>query len=323
MKGDNISYYAVHDLDNTTDMANQHTIIIDQKWDYENIVRKNDNNLELKIPTKYNAVNPPHHILVYRDDDSGPVAIKLFDGIDLVDLTIEGITGSNLPNNLFYVSNDGYCYLTIENSNIEDVLPGDFKVSIYSEFGITPQENIFFDFTKYGEIYSNNNNENILVIIGGFSNEMEGSVENLKNNYNEAKLELSTLTYSIAAYLENNSIKNYNVWYIAQGNANYIARSGYEIGSALEKIEEETNAEEIDIITHSKGGLDLRAFLQDSHNNSYSYLDSKSYDLSSELYGKIKKVLFLGTPHNGSTWATFFDFFIEVPGAEDLDTAQK
>lgn len=318
-EGDNISYYAVHDLDNTTDMANQHTIIIDQKWDYENIVRKNDNNLELKIPTKYNAVNPPHHILVYRDDDSGPVAIKLFDGIDLVDLTIEGITGSNLPNNLFYVSNDGYCYLTIENSNIEDVLPGDFKVSIYSEFGITPQENIFFDFTKYGEIYSNNNNENILVIIGGFSNEMEGSVENLKNNYNEAKLESSTLTYSIAAYLENNSIKNYNVWYIAQGNANYIARSGYEIGSALEKIEEETNAEEIDIITHSKGGLDLRAFLQDSHNNSYSYLDSKSYDLSSELYGKIKKVLFLGTPHNGSTWATFFDLFIEVPGAEDLE----
>lgn len=302
-EGDNYKYVAERVADLTNDEAVEHTVIIAEKWDYENVFLENklyldgDNDIELKIPLPYGGDNPADYVLINRSLDNGSVCFT----ISPFNLYPDGIKGDLTPTNKFTISNDGYCHINITNSNIDTVLPGDFNVSVFSNLSPWPIETFKFDLTKYGKMLSNNTDENIIVMVGGLSNTIEKEVDEI--SFSEEIT--SENSYSVTSYLSDKCDNHdFNIWYVATGNANLVERNGYDIGKSLELINAAIGAgelNEIDIICHSKGGLDVRAYLQ-GVNKSFDGDLEINYE-GGPLDNKIQKVLFLGVPHNGAPTA--------------------
>jgi hypothetical protein len=172
---------------------------------------------------------------------------------------------------------------------------------------------MYFDLTKFGKVFPDNSSQDrIAIVIGGIYNEIENNVETLRVSPSNAEN-----SFSILPIIENNG---FSTWYIAQGNANSIIRNGYDIGIAIDSINNRNpSISEFDFVTHSKGGLDMRAFLS-GFTNSYDNKSHINYQTSS-INGKIKKVLFLGTPHNGANIATLglsMTTLINQPAAIEL-----
>ncbi len=318
-EGTILSYYAV--LDNPkisknvsgsgVNINNGRTNIIAAKWDGKNVIFRNDGSESLRIPIRYDKSFPADYILISR---KGNVSLKIS-----LHAFPPGIL-NNKNEYQFSVGTDGYVLIDYNKSNLKDVFAGDFEIEVYSSKITIPIEHQSFDLTKYGRGFPDKvRNNKLIVVIGGILNEMEGSIFNLRNNYESAKLKSSNVSFSLLTYLQENG---FDIWYIAQGNTNSIRRNGYDIGYGLEEIQKLNPNAEINIVCHSKGGLDLRAYLQ-GRNDSYDGSGFKLYSSKSNLYNKIKKVLFLGTPHKGAKKANDYSYkilgtLLNAPGEKDL-----
>jgi hypothetical protein len=278
--GNQVGYQIIYNATGAHDDVSQLTPIIERKWDHKNIFYHNDGSgTTINVPIKYITPLTPDHITIERD---GNVAFTLTLGsVPVPKITLSG----SIP-----IGSNGYA--TIPYSFLQNLAPGDFQVKVW--FGLILLESQYFDFVKYSKIFTSNPPTNkIIVSVGGTFNEMDETANDLRSCYNTCSDENSN---TILSSLENSG---FDVWYIAQGNANAVIRNGYDIGKSLELIQSlNPSVSEIDIVSHSKGGLDVRAFLE-GMTSSYSGLDNINYN-TSPLNGVIKKVLFLGTPHNGA-----------------------
>ncbi len=312
IEGYYFTWNAVLEGYNHVSTAKQTTNIIEKKWDYKNLVLLNDAKASINIPIKYDPNNPAKYIRIYR---AGSVAFKLslkspIPGTIITNI-FSPITGTYSLD--FKVESTGFCNVDLSNSNLRDVLPGDFFIQVFSN-GTIPDEYMFFDLTKIGKVFSKRpSQEKIIVMVGGIYNEMESSVASLNTSTN-----IEDETYSILDELEK---IGFSTWYIAQGNANSIVRNGYDVGIALDEIEKNNpGMKEINIVAHSKGGLDVRAAisgLTEAYNKSSAGWDFQK----SKVKDKLKKVLFLGTPHNGANLAAGLlpiSSFLQHPGAVEL-----
>lgn len=317
LTGDIITYKAVLDANgfsatplssSNNPVGNVDTKIINKKLNLETVVYYNDgtNADKIKIPINYSPSINYNNVTITFSRVTKTAAIDM----SLPPIDPPNITGS------FNVSAEGYAEVFNSNSIIESAYPGEFDYNVYH--GANWIEAGRFSLVKIGRMGNiwNNNSSHVVVGIGGTYNTLEQNVESLGIRSAAPSSEDS---YSLLAYIGANT--NCNIWYIGQGNVNTVQRNGYDIGVALEEIQALTNATEIDIITHSKGGLDTRAFIQ---NHSLG-LDGSVIDFStSSVSTTLNKLLFLGTPHRGSdldigVWASILSNPFQAPqGVKDL-----
>lgn len=304
------------------------TDIIDKKWEKKNYVYFKDENSpdKIKIPLRYryNGYSPTK-VVIKR---VGYTSVKL-----IVPVLPSSLESKFNPNDKFFLLTPneykkGYLTINSTNSNLWDVLPGDFQYIVYSGEDILLEDG-YFDLTKIGKI-SSNYSPKLLVQIGGIFNEIEGDAHKLKTGFPDAQESKSDLSFSSIEYCRNklNSGSKegpYSTWYIAQGNANYIERNGYDLGIALQKIRDLNNqaagyTSEINLFCHSKGGLDIRALLASIN---YSY-DGKNKIIfqNSVLNNILKKVVCIATPHRGAIMANIGNGlslnFWDIPALNDL-----
>lgn len=317
-QGDKIGYQLIENTSAASADVDNKTNIIERRWNYKNFIYYDN----LSIPVAYDPQLIPDKLVIYR---SGTVSGKLkkpkWNSPYLIE-NHEGfiyypMPGLQINNEMLFTTNDGYVNINQTNSNLATLAPGYYQINIWSKN--TFIETVYFDLTKIGRFFQPANMNKVVILIGGIFNEMEVSAKVLDMDFkknSDATNSNSDISFSLCAYL--NKSKEFDFWYIAQGNANSIIYNGYDVGMAFEEIRKKYPSNtEFNFICHSKGGLDLRAFLE-GFNLSYDERDQIYY--SNKM--NIKKVLFLGTPHLGSAtagWleginATFFDF----PGAEDL-----
>ncbi len=139
-----------------------------------------------------------------------------------------------------------------------------------------------------------NSCDTLIVIIGGNTNTIENNFQNLNGDPSK--------DFSIAENFKAGFISpidaNYNTWYIAQSNTNYIENNAYDLGIGLDTIPQicqsnGTTIHHIHIICHSKGGLEVRAMLGGlgrKLDGTYS-----GFPINSE----IESITFLATPQRG------------------------
>ena len=339
LNGRTVRYAAVFDA-NTTIQAYPgiSTGIIERKMDKENIVYYNDvaSTDKIIVPIKWIQNSIPTKVEIIRH---GYVAARL-DPFTISPESIKRYENGNIFNNGFFEINQfGYCIISKNNSNVSNskLLPGDFRYRVYysTNFGELVLDDGVFDLTKIGRIsektIGNTPSPKVLVMVGGILNEIESSIDALFQNESDVSNNPnSVITYSVIEYCRKKCVnKQFSSWYIAQGNANEVIRNAYDIGIALKRIYEINNASlngiqtnEINIVCHSKGGLDTRAMIAGSNINYSKSLNNQPFDYNnSVLNGKIKKIIFIATPHRGASSLVGLITFpggLQLPGVKDL-----
>ncbi len=295
-----VKYAAVFDANATLQAyPGQNTLITERKWDKKNVLYKNPSGV-IRIPTKY-----------YNNSNQ---TLK-FERVAGTSFTLTGVLP--LPKEPFRIWGsypvspvDGYA--TVPYSDLEDLAPGDFEYTVVNT--LIPRETALFDLTKYGTIHNGGSNTKAIVTIGGIFNEMEGTGNDLKPCIGNCNANSS---FTVLNSLKNNG---FDIWYVGQGNGNGVRRNGFDVANAIRQIIiDNPQYTEVDLICHSKGGLDTRAFLQGIN---HSYDNQSSYQYSSTgPFGKIKRILYLGTPHEGAIMALVFvggSLALQSQGALDL-----
>lgn len=183
-------------------------------------------------------------------------------------------------------------------------MPGvfDFQVEYVYSGGRRESQSGKIDLSKFARVSTvSNSSSKVVVCVAGLFNNMEHDMDNLgPTSINP----ISDAPFSIASYLNHREFK---VYYFAQGNANGVRANAYSLLLALEKINADVNPSEISIIAHSKGGLETNAMLC-SEAKEFGIGPSVNYSGSS-IYNKLKRVVYLGTPHDGAPTADFAEFF--------------
>ena len=303
--GYRLEYYAVlesggiaqPDQNTNTPKGSTNTLIIDRKLNNRTIVYyANDKDLNfIRIPINYNPSIDYSQIRLKFDRVSGTAATTELSK-DILQIKFPPTILRNNDNDWFYTFKNGYFIIESVSSNLADVKAGEFIYSGFHNTSPIPNENGVFSLVKIGRLNnSNKNSQKVLISIGGIYNDVEGNFVSL-NGDNLSYKKDSKLSFSLVPYIVSNN-SNLNAWYIAQGNINGVMRNGYDIGMALDEIKRLTSAIEFDLICHSKGGLDTRALIEnyalglDNTIKTYSQFSSSSI---------IRKIVFLGTPHDGS-----------------------
>ena len=305
-----VRIYAVHDASQEEDLAGSFNVI-DKHLDNETLVYYDNGGTteNIKIPVRYiNNTNYNNGLITLnRVYNTAKIGMGLTE--PPTTLTVQ-----------FDVDVDGYLRVNSANSNIADDLmqPGEFTYTI-TGLGMIPESGTI-SVVKIGRLNNVHNNDaasvsssQVVVIIGGIYNQMEQSFSALDNLTDDSN---SGMSFSIATYLAANL--SVDVWYIAQGNVNAVKRNGYDIAMALSRIQltKSPTPTEIDLVCHSKGGLDVRAFIQ----NLSQGLDGNGINFSTSLVGgTLKKILFLDTPHRGSDFGSLAAF---IPGLNSLTAPQ-
>lgn len=287
IEGRHMKYYAV--LDANAPQAGT-TDIIESKWVNKNVIYYNASGQLLKIPLKYVSGTTSISYSFARVSGKSSAVDNIVDGSG----TISG-------------SNNQYIMLSNSNSNLQNVNPGVFRYTItYNSVGIQEQSRI--DLIKIGNI-GNLGSKSVVVLVGGSVN-IEAAIKKLPSQYNSKSLD----TWSIAKDFVNNGK---NTWYIATSNLNPLQKNAYNLGIALEKIKElsETSTPEISVLAHSKGGLEMRIMMD---KKGVSNVGSDNFTISPDYWfdnpsidGKLKAVIFLGTPHNDGVEVRFNTGFTE------------
>ncbi|MGB4844587.1 MAG: BACON domain-containing carbohydrate-binding protein, partial [Ferruginibacter sp.] len=177
------------------------TKIIDSMWKKENIVYFNSGSNSIRIPIKYYESNMTNYKLSIKRINKSAYKLNLPSITCLALESPEPIENNAWITNDFDISADGYVYITKNNSNLEEVLPGDFEYRLYKQ-GIITQQNLEysqFDLTKFGKIsLTPNTSGKLLIMVGGIFNEMESSVKDLIINSSDVTLNPnSTYSYSV------------------------------------------------------------------------------------------------------------------------------
>jgi uncharacterized protein (TIGR02145 family) len=312
-----ISYSVVSSSGGSTPLDSYgKTTIIESQWWTKNVVYYNTSGRQIKIPLKYLSNTSSVNIVFVRDNFRSQTcpfgwAISSSDNISQAQQS-----GNQTP------------YYIINYPNLMNVTPGQFMFQI-SYYGTGYYETGYIDLTKIGRLNSSNVNSNrILVGIAGIFNNMEQDFKTLDNNATTSWLRNSDLPFSIASFITYQL--DCNTWYIAQGNTNYIKSNAYNLGIALDSItsicqRQFGGANEIDIICHSKGGLETRALLGSNNSivsNLTQSISGESFNLqTSNWYSAslIKKVVFLDVPHKGALIECLPIHFQQYsPAREDL-----
>ncbi len=323
--GRKIEYVAVFDGDNNFRDTIRATNIIERKWDKKNIAYHNNGIKLIKFPLKYiQNISGVVFNFERSENTQATCSIHFFPcGQEFVYINNGGIEYAQYPNN----QNENNRYLIIDPSdvisNLKTVEPGVFKYTFkyYSNFQVIESETGTFDLTKFGKVTFPNaigygtNASRVMVIIGGIINETEKNIQNINNYtvssgdinpaYVDSKMDMSLISFF-------NSL-GYNTWYIGQPNLNGVRQNAYDLGIAIDSIRRITGTIDINLICHSKGGLEIKALLGSNASNSSSLtkaLDGTSYNYqTSPINNLIKKVAFLATPHQGSIIATLTTIF--------------
>jgi|GEM_PF-6813778 len=287
--GQNVGYQVICATNSVHQNATSFTAIIAPKLDLQTVAFYNgaDKDDAIKIPVHWDAAVNFQNVTISFTRAPRTAAIGTQ---NIPQLFSEPPTLT--VSNMIAVVGTGYFTVNLSNSNLKDIYPGEFTYQIKNN--TQALESGTFSLVKVGRMTNadNNSGSHLIVGIGGIYNVMEQSVNELINTDDDPK---SVSSFSILRYIAYRS--DANIWYIAQGNVNSIRRNGYDIGVALEKIISLTSVSEIDLVCHSKGGLDARAFIQ----NQSIGLDNSSKNFAlSPVSGLLKKVVFLGTPHRGS-----------------------
>ncbi len=311
VEGKILSYYAV--LDNAlpkivknvfgsgVNNNNGRTNIIQKKWDKENKVYLvpgssfKDNPLSnLKIPLKYNSE-----------------LSKIKISFDIIKNTSSS-SSEELKLSTPYINADlGFLDINNNTTNISEnsVLPGEYTYTItyydanYKKLGLN--ETGTFELTKIGKI-NNINSDKLIIFIAGWNNTIQRDIESISNTGTQ-----SDDAFSIVKYSEWDA-NYFSTWYVAQAGANLTQRNAYSIGVGLDsilKLAGGKTVNEIDLICHSKGGLDTRALIG-GYGVSYKNFPNTFYDVvlsatpfnNYSFSSKIKRILFLATPHNGANF---------------------
>ncbi len=286
--GKQFKFYAVKEANNQTTFAGN-TKIIDSKIDGKNLVYYNDgtDNDVIKIPVPYNYSSSVNRITFYRVPDASSRLLL------------------NPFQNNFYstnIDNDGYCRLKKSNSGISTLKPGVFSYIMYSgNLNPIEIETGTICITKIGHLGLINNNDTVVVCIGGNRNNVEDAFNNLGPYLSFHPLNDFSIAENFRFGSPTSTISDdYNTWYIGQSNLNYIENNAYDIGIALKRIIEILNSNgvtnpKINIVSHSFGGLQVRAML----GNMGRALNGQYIIPDQGTINKIKTVTFLGTPHQG------------------------
>jgi uncharacterized delta-60 repeat protein len=297
--------------------ASDFTNIIESKWDKINLIYWNAPGHQFQIPVKYYHNTNTVKIEFEREaSTSSPCGILSFNLNPCASnrkdvLTTQSITQGS--NSQFFTFNQDNDY----SNNLRTLTPGIFTYTMQyldaNGVSIVPEEKGKFELTKFGK-YGNSQSDTVIVYIAGIWNNLEKRIEEIKLSPSAYSQESSTEPYSIIEYIKNYT--GYQTWYIAQPNGNFAQRNAHDIGLSLDsiiKIVQVNNPNpKIILICHSKGGIDVRAMLADmscSYKNhlsesrdplklEYDELSNFKYK-GSALDGKLKKILFLATPHNG------------------------
>ncbi|MEP6673644.1 MAG: T9SS type B sorting domain-containing protein [Ferruginibacter sp.] len=317
-EGNTVKYRAVFDADHSvTASINKSTEIIEKMWDKKNIVFFNKNNTAIRIPLLYYSNIGSLGVEFYRlDNTHNPCGFANFGCNQKYNYIIVG-NGQNIIAQYPSSQNENNKYLILERNdntlNLKTVEPGVFgyKIKYYNNTqNLVNQDVGSFELTKIGEVNDIHNTSKAVVFIGGWNNIIENditSIAGIANRNNDQ-------SFSLSKYDQWTS-NNFKAWYIAMPNLNYTQRNAYDIGIALDsilKIEPLNNntITEINVVAHSKGGIDTRAFLEnlgvsfsDFPSNYQNHSIPSNYVYQS--LSKIKHVTFLATPHNGKTdtWA--------------------
>lgn len=329
--GGRVEYIAIYIPNPSITDTIRSTKIIEKKWDRKNIVYFNDPVYrdKLRIPIKWNPnlLQAAFEIKFDRDDRAARVLETNFVGIPKLQKA-ETLKGNN-PNNSITIIQNGYFIVDYSNSNISEALAGDFTYEMFTTSG-QRIETGKFDLTKVGRIDIENtgSSKNLLIMVGGIFNEIEASIKNLRNNSSCALSEDCNLTYSVIEHCRKKSdTKGYATWYVSQGNANSVIRNAYDIGLGIERIMKinldsfQKSTDEIALVCHSKGGLDVRGLIANASGYSVDYANTIYFDFN-KLNNKIKKIGFFDTPHKGADkrlqWWAITIASLEVYGADDL-----
>lgn len=321
VNGRTVKYAAVFDA-NTTIQAYPgiSTNIIESKWDKKNVVYHNTTTNQLRIPIKWSS-NVPIKIKFSIINNTARQSVGLTAALPILN--------SNGTDFIYFISN-GYFILDALNSNIKHAFPADYKYEMFDAISNIPLEDGIFDLTKIGKINNGQNSDKILVMIGGIFNEMESSATDLivnsfvyppTNPLNPENIN-SPLSYSPIEYCRKNCSSGFATWYIGQGNGNYIIRNGYDLGIALQEISRlNPSVTDINLLCHSKGGLDIRALLA-SYNVPMKGTPRFNFP-DSLISQKIKKVIFFDSPHKGAQFANLVTYIPSsilnnTPGTIDL-----
>ena len=178
---------------------------------------------------------------------------------------------------------------------MEHFLQGVFQYNVYNDFSFI--ESGSFSITKFGSLGNPKNNDTTVVIIGGNNNSLEEDFQYF-NTHPDPNGNPS-YDFSIANNFRYGTIgeinANYNTWYIAQANEDYIENNAYNIGVALDSIISLTTPKEIHLVAHSFGGVQVRTML----GNGGRKLDGNYEIPNPSVIAKIKTVTFLSSPHLG------------------------
>ena len=169
---------------------------------------------------------------------------------------------------------DDYFKLIVgTDNNLNDIPPGVFTYT--TTYYNNSNQSIFtesgqFDLTKVGKVKYPNpigygaNANRTMILIGGIRNTVESQVQKI-NGYPQSPVGIdpsytsSDFDMSIISYFNS---KGYDTWYIAQPNKNGVRENAYDIGIAIEKIKvQRPLMNDINLICHSKGGLEIKALL--------------------------------------------------------------
>jgi len=317
--GWHFNWNAVLESNSNFATATLQTSIIESKWDNKNVVYFNQTGNDFKIPLRYdpNATS----ISIYFSRDNSVSDVGSLD--NLVTGTPSSIYLNGNSNPYVVLQNNSVLQTTV--SNIKNVSPGIFSyLVVYNNGNNTPPETGTFDLVKIGRILNGNpNSSHVVVFVAGLKNTLENDIISLDGNSQNPD---SKQSFSLASYIRFNS--GYDTWYIAQSNENSVVSNAYNLGIALDSIEALCHANfnsasaEIDLVGHSKGGLEIRALLG-SNSSTAGFLTQSlsggSYNFSSSLISPyVKKVVFLDVPHWGAKGAVPYSVFNYSPAVFDL-----
>ncbi len=279
-----LTFHAVRDGGSSSQQAGVMNII-EKKWITENKVYYNAPGQLLKIPLKY---IPGTTSVVCR-----------FSRVQGKSSALDML--SNSPLTLTGGSNE-FVTLSRTNSNLKNINPGVFNFVItYNGVGIEEQGR--FDLVKIGNV-GNLGANSVVVLIGG-NVQIEDAIFRLPEEYNEH----SPACWSIARDFE---MAGKNTWYIGTSNLNPLQKNAYNIGIALEKIKEFSDAisPNMSVLAHSKGGLEMRALMLDGKGAPMEIQDNFNLNplnpfSNPTINSTLKSVVFLGTPHNDGVESGF------------------
>ncbi|MBP9151320.1 MAG: T9SS type A sorting domain-containing protein [Flavobacteriales bacterium] len=293
------------------------TDIIEEKWVQPRNIAFNSTSVLLSpsgdviaIPLSYD----PQHTSISITFDRGDCTSHAF-GLQ----AYQTIPSETLQSPPFFAPR----YFLLDNMDLGGIRAGIFTYTITYTGGSTPSESATFDLTKYGRIGGAGNTSNTaIVFIGGLLNEQEADMDALTGI--QSSTVNDNLSFSVALGLK----EEFDVWYIAQPNLNYVVRNAYDIGNALDSIKSFFPNKEYHLVVHSKGGLDSRALVQGMAEPLHSNITVPfwAFDIESSL----KSISFIGTPHRGASLANKYGFLanilatcVTLPAIKDLKkTAQ-